>query len=49
MENKVNELAERLTMQFMSRYNTPELDHEKVYLVYKFINTPTHLIVEGLY
>lgn len=49
-ENRVNLLAAKLTHEFMCSNLPPtEEDSEKVYLVYKFLNTPSEILQEGLF
>ena len=49
IESKVNQLAAKLANDFLTQGSSAEKDHDKVFLVYKFLNTPAEVLQEGLF
>jgi hypothetical protein len=48
MENQINIRSKELTMEFLQRNRQFEELSDQVFLVYKFINTPIHIIKKGI-
>lgn len=48
MEHRINHLSSQETKDFISKNPAERANKERIYLVYKFLNTPMEALIDGL-